>query len=484
MKRNYGYPTFPRWMPDTTLHKEDTKMNRIETSVGIDLAKRSTHKAVVIQHDTGGQTSSKRAFSFSHDLEGLNALIEHIVRKTGMDSLEQTTITMEPTSGVWEPVASFLKANGAQVFYTRTDIVAALRKAQNKFAKTDRVDARTLGGFTWSMPERMIPYNEIEPRVRKLRNLSNQRRSLVDETTDWKNRFISHLEPIWLPVLMNLDKEQRFSKLFRAFIQRFVVPGRLIQYGRTRFETWLEKHSHGNTSHELVDLLWEGTEKAAALLGFLETQGALVFDTATLKEIFMQDLRIIAFLEKETERSETLIKEARKDIPECDLVQELPGVGDAIAPTITGVLMPVDRFPSCKKCGAYTGYTSRKKQSGDHDIKGLKITKTGNSNLKRDLVLAADTAMHNDPELAAFAIRLLEKGKHYNKVRVAVGRKIAVRAYALLKKFAAGQHNVHYRWRTLEGTPISQKEAKVIAQFLWTDYKRQHSQKKKPARSR
>jgi len=123
-----------------------------------------------------------------------------------------------------------------------------------------------------------------------------------------------------------------------------------------------------------------------------------------------------------------------------------------------------------KKFSAYTGFVSRKSSSGQKDTKGLPITKAGNHILKRHLALAADVAMRQDPELAAFAIRLLSAGKHYNQVRVAVGRKVGVRAYSLLKRHANGQLAV-YQWRDLDGNTISQQEAKALAATLWAQYK-------------
>jgi len=112
-----------------------------------------------------------------------------------------------------------------------------------------------------------------------------------------------------------------------------------------------------------------------------------------------------------------------------------------------------------------------------HDIEGLKITKTGNRRLKRDLALAADVAMHQDPQLAAFALRLLRAGKHYNKVRVAVGRKLAVRAYSLLKRYAAGQTDVSYRWRSPDGRPLAKRQAQELARSLWEAYEAQQKNK-------
>jgi transposase len=175
--------------------------------------------------------------------------------------------------------------------------------------------------------------------------------------------------------------------------------------------------------HQMKETLWNAGLQAESLWNLLR-KGAGERETISW---------MIAFLEKQQEAVDKKIEEAREKVPECSLVDEIPGVGPVVS-----VNLAVSRFSNARKCAAYTGLICRKKSSGEKEILGLRITKAGNRRIKRDLALAADVAMHRDPQLAAFAIRLLKAGKHYNKVRVAVGRKIAVRAFSLLKRYENG----------------------------------------------
>jgi transposase len=446
-------------------------MKRYATRVGIDLARRSNHKAVIVCDDGAGAGTRRKTFSFSHDLEGFEALCARIIQQTGKPSLEGVTVNMEPTSGVWECVACFLKNRGAEACFTRPDVVSQLRKVHSRFAKTDRIDADTLTRIPVSFPDRLIPVVNVAPRIRALRTLSGQRQRLVEDVVRWKSRFMAKTEAVWTPLLVHLDNEVRFCVLVRAFFKKFCDPRKVVRYGQERFEKWCRKTAHGNTSPDLFDTLWQGSAKAAALWEEMERSGAMTVDWELFGDVLAQDLRLIESLEAEVERLDAQIKNARTQVPECDLLEQLPGVGKVISVTLAGILMPVARFANTKKCGAYTGFTSRHKASAGREIEGLKITKSGNRRLKRDLALAADTAMINDPELADFAIRLLSAGKHYNKVRVAVGRKIAVRAYSLLKRIAAGEAEVAYIWRDLRGRTITKQQAKLITNELWAMYK-------------
>lgn len=446
-------------------------MKPFDTCVGIDLARRAKHKAVVVRGGNGACAATRKTpFAFSHDREGFFALHDHILKQTGASSLDGIAVNMEPTSGVWEPLAGFLRTQGADVFFTRTDVVSALRKAYSRHAKTDRIDARTLAGIPWSFPEKLVATVPIEVRIRKLRELSAQRQRIVEDTTRWKNRLVAKLEAVWNPLLIHLDDAERFCQLARAFFKRFADPRKAVRLGRQAFRKWCKKNAHGNTNPDLFETFWNGAVKTAAFVDMLEKDDAFGIDWTTLRESIAQDLRLIGALENETAKLDKRIKQARDDVPETDVVAQLPGVGDVIAVTLTSILMPVARFANTKKCGAYTGFTSRRKSTADRDIEGLKITKTGNRRLKRDLALAADVAMKQDAELAAFALRLLRAGKHYNKVRVAVGHKLAVRAYSLLKRYAAGQTDIAYIWRDCNGKTITKQQAKTRARALWASY--------------
>ncbi len=455
-------------------------MRDVRVCVGIDLSRRSKHKGVIKRSSSESQPGRKGVFSFSHDMDGFRRLREHILKSTGVRSLEGVSINVEPTSGVWEPVLAIFSKWGAEVYFTRADVVSAIRRAQSKFTKSDRIDAHTLSGMPWSMPERMVRYVSVEPRIRKLRELTAQRQRIVEEVVRWKNRLIAKLEPLWQPLLVMLKKEQRFSRLLRAFFKKFPVPSALMTYGRKRFDSWFDKHAHLNTEPELRDLLWEGAEKSAEIENELKE---LYPDKEFFAMLYAQHLRIIETLEQELQYIEQEIDKAREDVPECDVVQQIPGIGKVIAPSITALLMPVERFSNAKKCGNYTGFTSRQKSSSGRETLGLRITKAGNPRLKRDLALAGDVAMRIDPQLALFALRLLERGKHYNKVRVAVGRKCAIRAYSLLKRIARGEQNVTYVFRDLQGNAISREQARSIAQTIWAVYDIRN-QKNKSAKTR
>lgn len=454
-------------------------MERYGAVVGIDLARRSAHKAVVL-HDDG--SAPRRAFSFGHDLEGFNRLCKHILRRAGCESLDGVVVNMEPTGGGWEVLALYLKTQGAQVYFTRPDVVSQMRKVQSRHAKNDHIDGCTLARIALTFPARLIPVVQIEPRLRVLRELNAQRFTLSQEISRWKHRYVSRLEKVWQGLLASLNTQQRFSSLGREFFTTYSDPRRVVRLGRSRFMKWCAARAHGNTDPEFIETLWQGANKAAELWNHMQTCGALALDWECYNMMLRQDLLMIETLENQQKLLDKRIAHARRKVPECDTLEQMPGFGPVIAPSVASILMPTTRFASTKQCSAFTGFTGRQKASAGRKIDGLRITKTGNKRLKRNLVLAAETAMKADPQLAQFAIRLLRAGKHYNQVRVAIGRKLALRAYSLLKRYQAGRANVSYQWRDLKGRPVTRKEARQIAAQLWHEYKK-HNKKGNPPKA-
>jgi transposase len=445
-------------------------MKPFTTVVGIDLARRAPHEAVLVPVEGPGRGVAYRAWSVSHDLAGLEGLCGRICQQTGRDSLEGVLVNMEPTSGAWPVVAAYLGLRGAEVCLTRTDLTSQWRKVHSRYRKTDRIDARTLANVPLSFPERVWPVRPVPPAIRVLRELSAQRQRLVEEIIRWKNRFVAAVEPVWAGLLAALLESQRFSEVGRAFFRRFGNPCEAVRYGRTRFDAWYARHAHGLTEPELAEVFWKAAESASALWRTLERRQALPWSPDALQLLIEQDLRLIEFYEQELGAIEARIATVRQEVPECDLLEQMPGVGKVVSVTLASLLLPADRFANTRQCGAYTGFTGRKNSSAGRETEGLRITKTGNRRLKRDLALAANTAMYHDPQLAEFAIRLLKHGKHYNEVRVAVGRKIALRARALLQRAAHDPHAA-FQWRDLHGRCIAPREAKALARELWKRYR-------------
>lgn len=114
-------------------------------------------------------------------------------------------------------------------------------------------------------------------------------------------------------------------------------------------------------------------------------------------------------------------------------LESVKGIGPLTAAILVAKL-PVDRLRDAKAAAAYVGLSPREFQSGTSVHRKVRICKTGDATLRRDLYMPANSAMRHNPILGPFAARLRARGKPPKVVTVAVMRKLVVLAYQLLKE--------------------------------------------------
>ncbi len=123
--------------------------------------------------------------------------------------------------------------------------------------------------------------------------------------------------------------------------------------------------------------------------------------------------------------------------PETKLLRKVSGVGPLTALAYTLTLEDPQRFPKSRAVGPAVGLVPKRDQSGDRDPQ-LRITKTGNTFLRRLLVSSAQYILGPfgpDCDLRRWGLRLAERGGKNAKKRavVAVARKLAVLLHHLWK---------------------------------------------------
>jgi len=145
------------------------------------------------------------------------------------------------------------------------------------------------------------------------------------------------------------------------------------------------------------------------------------------------------------EAVEAKIKEVDRELgelasnryPETELLRQVPGVGPITALTFVLTLEDPQRFAKAREVGPYLGLSPKRDQSGGTD-KQLRITKAGNSQLRRLLVNCSHYIMgpFGPPcDLRECGERICERGGGIarKKAIIAVARKLSVTLLALWK---------------------------------------------------
>jgi transposase len=153
--------------------------------------------------------------------------------------------------------------------------------------------------------------------------------------------------------------------------------------------------------------------------------------TAVLSKQRREWLEMIEQLNGRIQSCDKELEQRTSDDPRVQRLRTHPGIGLLTAAGLVHTLEPVGRFANQRKVVAYVGMEPREHSSAEKK-RWLSISKQGSKTLRYLLGEAAQTAARADEELKRFYGRVLVK-RGLGKAKVAVGRKLLIRAYIMLR---------------------------------------------------
>ena len=278
---------------------------------------------------------------------------------------ENTKIVMESTC-VWEYIFEILEEMNYDVKLsnpTRTKAIACAR------IKTDSVDASTLADLLRAnlVAESYIPPKEI----RKLREITRERKTFVGQSTQLKNRIHA--------LLM-----KRGIKLPTASL------------GKKALKLIADSVSDGDLLEHYINLLWYNKQE----LNFLEDK----------------------------------IRKIANDMNETKLLMTMPGIGEIRAVNIFAEIGDVKRFPTADKLCSYAGLVPSIRQSGN-TLRFGRLIKQSSKTLKNDLIEASWIATRTlESNQLQRVYQKLAKKKGKQKAICATARKMCCIIHSMLRK--------------------------------------------------
>ena len=145
----------------------------------------------------------------------------------------------------------------------------------------------------------------------------------------------------------------------------------------------------------------------------------------------------LRWLKAEEKRVQSQIEKLVLGDPElrqrAQWLDSIPGIALKSAAQLVAELPALESFQSARQLAAYAGLTPRHRQSGTSGSKGTPLCKIGSSRLRLILFFPAIAAMRFNPQLRAFAQRLLERKKPKLVIIGALMRKLIHIVFGLLK---------------------------------------------------
>lgn len=421
------------------------------TAIGIDLARRSAHQAVLIDPRTPARSVARRVRTTAASLDSL-------LEAAG--GAEGCTVVLEPTGMSWLPVSAWLIHRGATVVRVDTRRAHEFRKFVRRDVKSDRVDAEALARMPAARPASSRPLVLPDSRRGALDRLVRLRAQLVDERTQDRLRLGAVAET-YVPGYGAILGDKALGDAMRVLLRQAFDPRRVVELG----VEGLGELSEAEGARCTIGLLnrWHtAASEAWSIWGPLQDAGSCPVDFAVGQievDVWLDRIESTNARIKALERH---IDASYRELDPDRILETIPGIGPTIAPYILATVGDIGRFSSAKGFVSFCGLAPKKSQSGGSDRGGQRISKAGNRLLRRYLYLAADVARRGDLELAQWYTRKVDVERmHHTAAVIGVANKLARRVYAVLTRAAQGDR-AGYQHRDERGAEIDAADSRRI----------------------
>jgi len=417
--------------------------------VGIDLGITSEHTACVTRAD-GSQICRRRCRPTVDSLAELEQ-----AALAGAPAGTRLEVVIERPGPAWRRVAVYFVRRGHLVYRVSSAKAADLRRFLSRHAKSNSIDALTLAKLAYLDPAGLTPLD-----------LGDQEQAVLDRRVRACHRLTrlasehkTRLKDLVRQLLPDSPLKDALNLADLAVLERTGAnPHRLVRLGKARLTSLIATASHGQLG-ELRAQRW--LDAARSALALFADHPALAFDD--LAEEIKTEVRLLRATQAELDAHASARDKAYARVDPDALARSLPGFGEVGAPSLVAALGSPGRFPSGRHVRSFSGLTPKSSETGETDRKGQSISKAGPNRLRTTLVLAADHARRQDPQLArVYYLQMTQRGACHTKALCVVAAKLVERALTVL------QRRRPYQLRDTDNRPVSAEQAKAIIAERWT----------------
>ena len=420
-------------------------------TIGIDLAVKAVHKAVVV-NATGKFVTPVLSFHTQWD-----EIAQVVARaREGVASDYPLRAVMEPTGMAWLSVAIALRRLNVIPYLVNGQRSHDLRRFYKRHSSSDRIAARVLAKMPIVDEESLYPLEIPSAMQFACHRGCKELDRLRGQSTAIKNRMRDSDRFAW-PGLENVFTDI-FSPAARLFRQTWYDPARVVNAGVDEL-----RRTFRPLADQEEDLAWvEHLVHLATEVLMLYGTDALDYDLLQ-REVY-RDQRLLVSLEKEADLvwRETVRPLYHQLHPSRNL-ETLYGVGEQSAAVYACFIGRAARFPTNRKFRGWHGLIPDSRQSGDAESKGLHISQAGPDLVKKYAFLGGGVARRFDPQIAAvYHSQMTRKGQHHNQAVCACATHLLDRVRVILLE------DRPYELRDVDGTPVSPEQAKAIVAERYT----------------
>lgn len=335
-------------------------------SIGIDVSK---GKSTVCIMKPGGEVV-KSPFEIDHAVEKLDSLISLI---NSFD--EEVRVVLEDTGHYHLPVASYLSSHGIFVCCVNALRMKKYCSQSIRRAKTDKIDAVRIASFGITYWSELTKAYDTPDTYAELRFLARQYYQITSILVKAKVNFSNLLDQA-MPGISDILQNQGNNHKLTEFVNRYTHFQVILDMGEKNFTAdyckWAKKMGYRCNER-----------KAAEIYALAQNGIPSLSNSQSVKIVVREAIKMIHSTEESRNTILAQMQALCKTLPEYSVVRDMNCIGDVLAPRIIAEIGDVRRFKNKHSLIAYAGIDAPPYQSGTFNASERKISKRGNSYLRK-----------------------------------------------------------------------------------------------------
>lgn len=389
--------------------------------VGIDVSKGKSTIAIL---SVAGEVIEE-PFEIKHDIEGLD-LLEEKIKDISKEDLK---IVMEETGTYHLPVLGYLLDKGYFVVAENALKIKKYLDRSLRKAKTDKKDSYKLAEYACDNWYKLNKVRENDETYDNLRFLSRQYINNINVQVKQKNNF-SNLCDLLFPGYYQLLNENNFIlglEIFKKYYHPEIVINKKQSHFIEEIDKLAKKLGHKGAGITLANKIYLLAQKTISPRPNNEY--------VQLSAISCTDALILTI--KTTTAIITEMDKLARELPEYEVINEIPGCGKKLTSRVIAEIGDVRRFKNAGSIIAYAGLDAPPYQSGQFEATNRHISKRGNKYLRKtgyEVMKSIKSSCRLDDDLKSYIIKKEKEGKLKKVAKIAGLNKFLRMYYGIVKK--------------------------------------------------
>ena len=242
-------------------------------------------------------------------------------------------------------------------------------------AKTDKIDAVRIASFGITYWSELTRAYDAPDTYDELRFLARQYYQITSILVKAKVNLSNLLDQV-MPGISNLLQNQKDNHKLTEFVDRYIHFQTILDMGEEKFTAdyckWAKKKGYRCNER-----------KAAEIFALAQNGIPSLPNSQSITIAVREAVKVIHSTEESRNTILAQMQEICKTLPEYSVVRDMNCIGDVLAPRIIAEIGDVRRFRNKHSLIAYAGVDAPPYQSGAFNASERKISKRGNSYLRK-----------------------------------------------------------------------------------------------------